>query len=200
MINAIKKAGKKEGESSIIIVSGADPQGRRRSRGHETGSLAFFPERTASGLLAILEDVLAGKPVPMEVNHPTPVDHARQHRQVLPGRQLSEGHRRYADSEGPRPGSEAPMDGEASGPRIAASWPGLKEARSEPRGVPRSGSAGHVASSAIYLWASPRSLPAHQNLLNITEAVAVVGIAAAFATVVVIGGGHRPDARGRHHR
>ena len=72
MINAIKKAGKQD--DSIIIVSGADPQGRKAIRaGTQTGSLAFFPERYGEWALALLEDVLAGNPVPMEVNHPTPL-------------------------------------------------------------------------------------------------------------------------------
>ena len=72
MINAIKKAGKQD--DSIIIVSGADPQGRKAIRaGTQTGSLAFFPERYGEWAMALLEDVLAGNPVPMEVNHPTPL-------------------------------------------------------------------------------------------------------------------------------
>ena len=41
----------------------------------------------------------------------------------------------------------------------------------------------------IYLSISSQYFLQYQNLLNITEAVAVVGIAAAFATIVVIGGG-----------
>lgn len=42
---------------------------------------------------------------------------------------------------------------------------------------------------AIYLSVSNEFFFTERNLLNITEAVAVVGIAAAFATIVVIGGG-----------
>ena len=41
----------------------------------------------------------------------------------------------------------------------------------------------------VYLSFSSQYFLEYQNLLNITEAVAVVGIAAAFATIVVIGGG-----------
>jgi ribose transport system permease protein len=41
----------------------------------------------------------------------------------------------------------------------------------------------------LYLSFSTQYFLEYQNLLNITEAVAVVGIAAAFATIVVIGGG-----------
>ena len=41
----------------------------------------------------------------------------------------------------------------------------------------------------IYLSLSSQYFLQYQNLLNITQAVAVVGIAAAFATVVMIGGG-----------
>ena len=46
-----------------------------------------------------------------------------------------------------------------------------------------------TAAAGVYLsFASPYFLQ-RQNLLNITEAVSVIGIAAAFATVVVISGG-----------
>ena len=41
----------------------------------------------------------------------------------------------------------------------------------------------------VYLSFSSQYFLQYQNILNITEAMAVVGIAAAFATVVVIGGG-----------
>ena len=41
----------------------------------------------------------------------------------------------------------------------------------------------------IYLSATTKYFLQYQNLLNVTQAVAVVGIAAAFATVVVIGSG-----------
>src|SRR3954465_4576334 len=41
----------------------------------------------------------------------------------------------------------------------------------------------------VYLAFSSQYFLEYQNLLNITQAVAVVGIAAAFATIVVIGGG-----------
>lgn len=72
MINAIRKAGRQD--DSIIIVNGADPQGRKAIRaGTQTGSLAFFPERYGEWALAMLEDVLSGQPVPLEVNHPTPL-------------------------------------------------------------------------------------------------------------------------------
>jgi ribose transport system substrate-binding protein len=72
MINAIDKAGR--ADDSIIIVNGADPQGQDAIRaGKQTGSLAFFPERYGEWSLAMLEDVLAGNPVPMEVNNPTPL-------------------------------------------------------------------------------------------------------------------------------
>lgn len=42
---------------------------------------------------------------------------------------------------------------------------------------------------AVYLSVSSEFFFTERNLLNITEAVAIVGIAAAFATIVVIGGG-----------
>jgi ribose transport system substrate-binding protein len=72
MINAISKAGRED--DSIIVVSGADPQGRKAIRaGKQTGSLAFFPERYGEWSLAMLEDILAGNPVPIEVNNPTPL-------------------------------------------------------------------------------------------------------------------------------
>jgi ribose/xylose/arabinose/galactoside ABC-type transport system permease subunit len=41
----------------------------------------------------------------------------------------------------------------------------------------------------VYLAVTSQYFLQYQNVLNITEAVAVVGIAAAFATIVVIGGG-----------
>jgi ribose transport system substrate-binding protein len=72
MINAIRKAGKES--NTILMASGADPQGRKAIRaGTQAGSLAFFPERYGEWALAILEDILAGNPVPTEVNHPTPM-------------------------------------------------------------------------------------------------------------------------------
>lgn len=72
MINAIEKAGRQD--DSIIIVNGADPQGRKAIRaGTQTGSTAFFPERYGEWAIAMLEDILAGVPVPLEVNHPTPL-------------------------------------------------------------------------------------------------------------------------------
>ena len=72
MINAIKKAGRED--DSIIIVNGADPQGRKAIRaGTQTGSTAFFPERYGEWAIAMLEDILSGVPVPLEVNHPTPL-------------------------------------------------------------------------------------------------------------------------------
>ena len=72
MINAIKKAGKQD--DSIIIVNGADPQGRKAIRaGTQTGRWPSSRSATASGRSRCLEDVLAGNPVPMEVNHPTPL-------------------------------------------------------------------------------------------------------------------------------
>jgi ribose transport system substrate-binding protein len=84
MINAIKKAGRED--DSIIIVNGADPQGRKAIRaGTETGSLAFFPERYGEWALAMLQDVLAGNPVPMEVNHPTPLITADNIDEYYPG-------------------------------------------------------------------------------------------------------------------
>jgi ribose transport system permease protein len=42
---------------------------------------------------------------------------------------------------------------------------------------------------AVYLSLSSEFFFTERNLLNITEAVAIVGIAAAFATIIVIGGG-----------
>ena len=85
----------------------------------------------------------------------------------------------------------APIDGRPSLDfPVSASWPGVKEALlGASRCVPRSGSPVIVAALCVYLGFASEFFWRCQNLLNITEAVAVVGIAAAFATVVVISGG-----------
>ena len=87
-----------------------------------------------------------------------------------------------------RPTAEADGAGELDFP-VSASWPGFKEALLAASRRPEVALAVIVAILCIYLGFASEYFWRIQNLLNITEAVAVVGIAAAFATVVVISGG-----------
>ena len=63
MTNAMRRAGKNEGESYLGIASGADELGQKEIKnGHESASIAFFPEKYGEWLIPMIEDVLAGHP------------------------------------------------------------------------------------------------------------------------------------------
>jgi ribose transport system substrate-binding protein len=65
MTQAMRKAGKNEGDGYLGVASGADGLGQTEIKnGHESASLAFFPEKYGTWLVPIVEDVLAGNPVP----------------------------------------------------------------------------------------------------------------------------------------
>jgi ribose transport system substrate-binding protein len=74
MTNAMRKAGKKQGESYLGIASGTDELGQKEIKnGHESASIAFFPEKYGEWLIPILEDVMAGNPVPSFTGQGLPV-------------------------------------------------------------------------------------------------------------------------------
>ena len=183
MTNAMRKAGKKEGESYLGIASGADELGQTEIKnGHESASIAFFPEKYGEWLIPILEDVMAGNPVPSFVGQGLPVDHEGQHRRVLPVVAGPDADRGDARPSQRRRSCRADAD-----PRIAPSkWThGWRAFLLRPElGLPLI-----TLLLAIYLSFASEYFLQRQNLLNITEAVAVIGIAAAFATLVIIGGG-----------
>lgn len=63
MSNAIKKTGNMD--KSVTIANGVDELGQKQIRsGAEMASIAFFPEKYGEWLVPILEDILAGNPVP----------------------------------------------------------------------------------------------------------------------------------------
>lgn len=63
MTNAAAKTGNEE--KVVSIASGVDELGQAQIRsGAETASVAFFPERYGEWLIPLLQDVLAGNPVP----------------------------------------------------------------------------------------------------------------------------------------
>jgi ribose transport system substrate-binding protein len=63
MINAIEKTGNQD--KAITIANGADDLGIKQIRsGKQMASIAFFPERYGEWLIPLMEDILAGKPVP----------------------------------------------------------------------------------------------------------------------------------------
>jgi len=69
IIQALKASGRLD-SSTIRIGAGLDPIGRAQVRaGTEDASVAFFPEHYGLFLLPVLEDVMAGKPVPQFVQH-----------------------------------------------------------------------------------------------------------------------------------
>jgi ribose transport system substrate-binding protein len=62
-INALKQAGRLN--DAITIASGADQLGQKQIKsGQESASVAFFPERYGEWLVPLMEDVMAGNPVP----------------------------------------------------------------------------------------------------------------------------------------
>jgi ribose transport system substrate-binding protein len=62
-INALKQVGRFD--DALTVASGADGLGRQQIRaGLEGASVAYFPERYGEWLVSILEDVMAGNPVP----------------------------------------------------------------------------------------------------------------------------------------
>jgi ribose transport system substrate-binding protein len=62
-ITALKQAGRLG--DAITIASGADQLGQQQIRsGQQNASVAFFPERYGEWLIPLLEDVMAGNPVP----------------------------------------------------------------------------------------------------------------------------------------
>lgn len=63
MINAVEKTGNTD--KAITIANGADELGISQIRsGKQMASIAFFPERYGEWLIPIMEDILAGNPVP----------------------------------------------------------------------------------------------------------------------------------------
>ena len=63
MINAVEKTGNQD--KAITIANGADDLGVKQIRsGKQMASIAFFPERYGEWLIPIMEDILAGNPVP----------------------------------------------------------------------------------------------------------------------------------------
>jgi len=62
-ISALKQAGRLG--DALTIASGADGLGQKQIKsGTESASVAFFPERYGEWLVPLLQDVLAGNPVP----------------------------------------------------------------------------------------------------------------------------------------
>jgi ribose transport system substrate-binding protein len=61
--NAIRRANRKA--DALTIATGADELGQKQIRaGTEMASIAYFPEKYGHWLIPILEDILAGNPVP----------------------------------------------------------------------------------------------------------------------------------------
>jgi len=62
-INALKQAGRLN--DALTIAAGADQLGQQQIRsGLENASVGFFPEKYGEWLIPLLEDVMAGNPVP----------------------------------------------------------------------------------------------------------------------------------------
>ena len=69
----------------LTISTGADGLGPEADpSGLEGASVAYFPERYGEWLVPILEDVMAGNPVPSFTGSEAGRDHEGEHRQVLP--------------------------------------------------------------------------------------------------------------------
>jgi ribose transport system substrate-binding protein len=61
--NAIRRANRKA--DALTIATGADGLGIKQIKaGTQMASVAYFPERYGEWLIPLLEDVLAGNPVP----------------------------------------------------------------------------------------------------------------------------------------
>lgn len=72
MLNAMKKAGRED--DTINIASGTDELGQTQIKnGVQQASIAYFPEKYGEWLIPILEDVMAGNPVPSFVGQALPV-------------------------------------------------------------------------------------------------------------------------------
>ena len=72
MLNAMKQAGRSGDQ--IDIASGADQLGQEQIKnGVQQASIAYFPEKYGEWLIPILEDVMAGNPVPSFVGQALPV-------------------------------------------------------------------------------------------------------------------------------
>jgi ribose transport system substrate-binding protein len=62
-INALRQAGRLD--AALVVGTGTDDLGKKQIRaGQEHASVAFFPERYGEWLLPLLQDVMAGNPVP----------------------------------------------------------------------------------------------------------------------------------------
>jgi ribose transport system substrate-binding protein len=62
-INALKQAGRLD--DALTIANGVDQLGQQQIRaGEESASVAFFPEKYGEWLIPLLQDVMAGNPVP----------------------------------------------------------------------------------------------------------------------------------------
>jgi ribose transport system substrate-binding protein len=72
MLNAMKKAGRQD--DTINIASGTDELGQKQIKsGVQQASIAYFPEKYGEWLIPLLEDVMAGNPVPSFVGQALPV-------------------------------------------------------------------------------------------------------------------------------
>jgi ribose transport system substrate-binding protein len=69
VVQALKAIGRHT-RTTLTVGAGADPVGQSQVRnGDEDATIAFFPEHYGLFLLPVLEDVMAGNPVPQFVEH-----------------------------------------------------------------------------------------------------------------------------------
>jgi ribose transport system substrate-binding protein len=69
VVQALKAVGRHTGKT-LTVGAGADPVGQAQVRnGDEDATIAFFPEHYGLFLIPVLEDVMAGNPVPQFVEH-----------------------------------------------------------------------------------------------------------------------------------